>query len=287
MSSSCAVSATVRVSTPSCDEEVVALVRARARSRPRVGFSPTRPVHAAGMRIEPPPSLPCASGTMPPATAAAAPPLEPPGVRSVSQGLRAGPNRRGSDTGRIPNSGMFVLPTITKPASRMRRVTNESWSGHEVAEQVRAHRVRHPRDRGGVLDRDRHAGEGPRVVPVDPRPLPQCAIRVDVDERIEGGLELLDPLERGGHQLGRADLPGMHERGQLGGGPEEKVLRHRSAQPTGASCDAGATAAVKECNMPPPPGPKSSGLVALSGHMARTKVDPRRCWRLRGGSGVL
>ena len=79
--------------------------------------------------MEPPPSLPCASGTMPLATAAAAPPLEPPGVRSVSQGFRAGPYRRGSDTGRIPNSGMFVLPTRTKPASRMRRVTYESWSG--------------------------------------------------------------------------------------------------------------------------------------------------------------
>ena len=59
--------------------------------RPRVGFSPTRPVHDAGIRIDPPPSLPWASGTMPPATAAAAPPLEPPGVRSVSHGFRAGP----------------------------------------------------------------------------------------------------------------------------------------------------------------------------------------------------
>ena len=31
----------------------------------------------------------------------------------MSQGLRTGPKRRGSDTGRIPNSGMLVLPTIT------------------------------------------------------------------------------------------------------------------------------------------------------------------------------
>ncbi len=43
------------------------------------------------MRIEPPPSEPWASENAPPATAAAAPPLEPPGVRSVSQGLRVGP----------------------------------------------------------------------------------------------------------------------------------------------------------------------------------------------------
>ena len=37
-------------------------------------------MHAeAGIRMEPPPSLACASGTMPEATAAAAPPDDPPG----------------------------------------------------------------------------------------------------------------------------------------------------------------------------------------------------------------
>ena len=44
--------------------------------RPRLGLSPTRPQHDAGMRIDPPPSLAWASGTMPLATAAAEPPLE-------------------------------------------------------------------------------------------------------------------------------------------------------------------------------------------------------------------
>ena len=73
------------------------------------------------MRIEPPPSLPWAIGTRPAATAAAAPPDEPPGVRERSQGLRVAPVWRGSVVGRIPNSGMFVIPTITKPASRSRR----------------------------------------------------------------------------------------------------------------------------------------------------------------------
>ena len=43
------------------------------------------------MRIEPPPSLACAIGTIPAATAAAEPPLDPPVEWSVSQGLRAGP----------------------------------------------------------------------------------------------------------------------------------------------------------------------------------------------------
>ncbi len=63
---------------------------------------------------------------MPAATAAAEPPEEPPGVRSVSHGLRAGPWTRGSVTGRIPYSGSFVVPTITKPAARIRATT--LWS---------------------------------------------------------------------------------------------------------------------------------------------------------------
>ena len=59
--------------------------------RPRVGFRPKNPQADEGMRIEPPPSPPEAIGTMRAATAAPDPPEEPPGVRSVSQGLRAGP----------------------------------------------------------------------------------------------------------------------------------------------------------------------------------------------------
>ena len=82
---------------------------------------PTRPQQAAGIRSEPPPSLPCATGTRPAATAAAEPPEEPPGVRVVSHGLRVGPVWRGSVVGRIPNSGRFVVPSTTNPASRNRR----------------------------------------------------------------------------------------------------------------------------------------------------------------------
>ena len=48
------------------------------------------------------------------------PPDEPPGVRSRSHGLRVGPKRRGSVTGRMPHSGSVVVPTMTKPAARSR-----------------------------------------------------------------------------------------------------------------------------------------------------------------------
>ena len=45
----------------------------------------------AGPRIDPPPSLAWAIGTMPAATAAEAPPEEPPAVWSVFQGFRVCP----------------------------------------------------------------------------------------------------------------------------------------------------------------------------------------------------
>ncbi|OIQ71470.1 hypothetical protein GALL_469100 [mine drainage metagenome] len=75
------------------------------------------------MRIDPPPSAAAATGTMPAATAAAAPPDEPPGVCSGFQGLRAGPNARGSVMAFRPNSGTLVLPNTTSPESSQRRTT--------------------------------------------------------------------------------------------------------------------------------------------------------------------
>ena len=54
------------------------------------------PQQLAGIRIEPPPSEPCATGTRPAATAAAAPPLDPPAIREVSHGVTAGGAPSGS-----------------------------------------------------------------------------------------------------------------------------------------------------------------------------------------------
>ena len=80
------------------------------------------------MRIEPPASVPTASGQIPANTPAALPPLLPPGVRSRSQGLRVTPVRGESVTGFQPNSGVVVLPKNTAPSSRSRAVTGESSS---------------------------------------------------------------------------------------------------------------------------------------------------------------
>src|SRR5262249_37561061 len=56
--------------------------------RARVGLRPKRPQQEAGILIEPPPSVACAMGTTPAATAAAEPPLEPPELCFKLHGLR-------------------------------------------------------------------------------------------------------------------------------------------------------------------------------------------------------
>ena len=113
-----AVSRTLRVTTP----WVTMLIGKRSNSgasmnRPRDGFNPNRPQQEAGIRMEPPPSLACATGTTPAATIAADPPLEPPVDREVFHGLRVAPWRVDSVVAVSPNSGMVVFPIGCSPKS--------------------------------------------------------------------------------------------------------------------------------------------------------------------------
>ena len=61
------------------------------------------------------------------ATAAAQPPLEPPGTRSKSHGLLLRPNAEFSVELPIANSSMFNRPNSTAPASRSVRTTVPSY----------------------------------------------------------------------------------------------------------------------------------------------------------------
>src|SRR5439155_5494838 len=97
-----------------------------AGTRPKEALIPKRPVKLHGMRIEPPPSVPTASGPMPAATAAVAPPEEPPGVFAGFHGLRVMPVSGLSVTPFQPDSGVVVLPTSTAPCSRRRAVAGAS-----------------------------------------------------------------------------------------------------------------------------------------------------------------
>src|SRR5690606_11582586 len=100
-----------------------------AGTRPREGLSPTRPVAAAGMRTDPPPSEPGANGSRPAATATAAPPLEPPALRCGSHGFLAIGPESGSVVLAIPNSHVAVLPRLIPPASSSTRASSSELSG--------------------------------------------------------------------------------------------------------------------------------------------------------------
>src|SRR5512132_4547891 len=121
-----AVSATVRVSTPLVARPSTST--ATLVTKPRVGFRPTRPLHDAGMRIDPAPSPPWAIGAIAAATATPAPLDDPPGVRSGFHGFREMPNVSLSVKGTAPNSDVVVLPSRTKPAS-----TNRCTTGSDAA----------------------------------------------------------------------------------------------------------------------------------------------------------
>src|SRR3954463_539902 len=112
-----AASPTVRVIGPTC-ATVPNGDSGQAGTRPNDALMPKSPVNEQGMRIEPPPSVPTASGPMPAATAATAPPEEPPGVFFAFQGFRVMPVSGLSVTPFQPNSGVVVLPSRTAPCSR-------------------------------------------------------------------------------------------------------------------------------------------------------------------------
>src|SRR5215472_5799962 len=94
ISSVSAASATVRVIGPvwASDAQDGGANPGERGTRPNVGLRPNTPQNEDGTRMEPTPSVPIAIGPQPDATAAAAPPLEPPLVRLGFQGLRVIPD---------------------------------------------------------------------------------------------------------------------------------------------------------------------------------------------------
>src|SRR5260221_5281201 len=93
------------------------------------GWAP-RPRRGGGVGgTAPPVSDPSASGASRAATAAADPPLVPPGMRSSAHGLRTGPNADVSFDDPIANSSQLVLPTMTAPAASSRATTVASYGG--------------------------------------------------------------------------------------------------------------------------------------------------------------
>ena len=79
--------------------------------------------------MDPPLSVAWAAGNIPEATAQAEPPLDPPAESVASNGFTVGPNSFGAVQILSPNSGVLVLPRMTKPAALRRETRIPSDSG--------------------------------------------------------------------------------------------------------------------------------------------------------------
>ena len=97
--------------------------------RPSVGRSAAVPQHADGQRSEPPRSEPTPSGVIPVASAAASPPLDPPGVRVGFHGFCVRPRSALSVSQRRPTSGALVRAIGMAPAARRFATAGASSGG--------------------------------------------------------------------------------------------------------------------------------------------------------------
>src|SRR5882757_5441210 len=111
---------------------------------PYDGLKPTTPTCAGGRRLEPPASVPIASGTRPAATAVAGPPDDPPGVKSGLSGCRVGPKRSDVVTPLQANSDVAPMPTTTAPASLRRSMATASRGAMKSAKSLEPCVTRQP-----------------------------------------------------------------------------------------------------------------------------------------------
>ena len=154
-----AASRTVRASEPLVARPTGSPYIGAPEIRPRVGLSPTMPQQLAGIRIEPPPSEPCASGDQTgrhrgarsPARAA----RHPGGVPRRHRGRRAlGLGVAGRAELRRTRLAEADHPRRSDPADHL-----VVEVGHEVGEHRRAEAGPDPGGRVQVLDRGRYAGQ--------------------------------------------------------------------------------------------------------------------------------
>ena len=122
-------SATLRAIGPCTESGLQRLPTVPRVTRPGDGRSPTTEQWLPGPRSEPPWSVPCASQTSPVATDTAPPPVEPPEVSDVFQGLRVRPKTSLKVLPPAPNSGVFDLPMTMPPLRSMRSTSGCDFVG--------------------------------------------------------------------------------------------------------------------------------------------------------------
>ena len=133
--------------------------KAETRDAAITRLQPHPPLIAAGSRTEPPVSVPARRKLRRSATAAAEPPLEPPGTRDKSHGLRVGFHAR-ILRGRAHRK--FVHVRLAERNAHRPLSVCETRSRHSSRDNCAGFRragARLPGDADNVLDRDRDAAE--------------------------------------------------------------------------------------------------------------------------------
>ena len=192
------------------------------RCRRRSACAPTVPVTAPGWRIEPPVSVPMASGASYAATAArraaaraARDAVEVP--RVVRRAVRASTRWRSPSRTRP----CWSCRASTMPASRSRGDDRRVVRRAPALEDLRADGGRHALGGDDVLDRDRHAGQRAELLAGGPARVDragggQRALGVDVQEGVHPVVDGGDPVEVGLGDLDRGGLAGRRSAGELG-----------------------------------------------------------------------
>jgi len=220
---------------PAQRDQAEPVIGQRRRTDPATaGLESDQPVHAAGTRIDPPPSAPSPMGATPAASATAVPPDDPPGERLMSHGLRVTPNATDSVNGNWPNSGIVVVPITTAPAARSRRTISLSACAGVVLPRPPSV-VTRPATSNSVL-RQRNSGERavvPGTAGVDGARLGQRLLPSNRDETVVCRLRRLRSLQRRCDDLFSRQGPGAHGGGGLDGGHlrERGHARERRPQP--------------------------------------------------------
>jgi hypothetical protein len=190
-------------------------------TRPNVGLSPTQPQRAAGMRMLPPVSVPRVPSASRAAMAAPEPPLEPPGMRSGSHGLRAGVGVIG---GGAP--GEFV--GVRLPEQDRARLAEHGGHGRIAFRDTAAENGRAGGrfDACGVVQVLESDGDAVERAAVDAGPeLFLCVRSVGKgplgrhqDEGVQPGIEPRNPVEAGAGELGGGEFAALDGAGGLGDG---------------------------------------------------------------------
>ena len=105
-------------------------------TRPQVVFRPAIPQQAAGIRMEPPVSVPRATSASPAATATADPLDDPPGSRRGSAGFTGVPDHGLTPLADQHSSARLVLPTIRAPARRAAVTTAASLAAGRACSAI-------------------------------------------------------------------------------------------------------------------------------------------------------